>query len=251
MGSFRLDGQIAMVTGGGTGLGLAIAKALANAGAKTALVGRRPKTLADACDQIGPSASSWQADVTDLATLPDLVSRIETQLGPLDILVNNAGVHLKKPALETSDDEFFNVIQTHLLASFTLTREVVKRMLPLGRGSVLFIGSMASLFGIPEVAAYTAAKAAVVGLTKALAVEWSSQGVRVNAIAPGWIDSGMARIALAKDPARQDKIVSRTPMQRLGDDIDIGAAAVYLCSPAAQFVTGTTHVVDGGVSIGF
>ena len=251
MESFRLDGQVAMVTGGGTGLGMAIAKALASAGAKTALIGRRRQTLDEACGQIGPSASSWQADVTDLAALPDLVSRIETQLGPLDILVNNAGVHLKKPALETTDDEFANVIQTHLMASFTLAREAARRMLPRGRGSVLFIASMASLFGIPEVAAYTAAKSAVVGLTKALAVEWSPKGVRVNAIAPGWIDSGMARVALAKDPPRRDKIVSRTPMQRLGEDSDIGHAAVYLCSPAAQFVTGTTQVVDGGVSIGF
>lgn len=110
---------------------------------------------------------------------------------------------------------------------------------------------MANVFGIPHVAAYSAAKSALVGLTRALAVEWSGSGVRINAVVPGWIDSPMSRAALESDPARKTKILSRTPMARLGKAEDVGWASVYLCSRAAQFVTGTTLVIDGGASIGF
>ena len=124
-------------------------------------------------------------------------------------------------------------------------------MIARGHGSVIFIASMASLFGIPRVIAYSAAKSAFIGMVRTLATEVSGDGVRVNAIAPGWIDSDMMRKALDSDPARRDKILARTPMGRFGEAEDIGYAAVYLSSPAAKFVTGTVLPVDGGVSIGF
>ena len=124
-------------------------------------------------------------------------------------------------------------------------------MLERGHGSILFTASMASLMGIPLVVAYSAAKAAHLGMVRALAAEVSGRGVRVNAIAPGWIDSAMSRQALDNDPARKAKIIGRTPMGTLGDPEDVGWAAVYLCSPAAKFVTGTVLPVDGGASIGF
>ncbi len=249
--AFSLAGEIAIVTGGGTGLGLATAKCLTAAGARVAIVGRRGEVLQGAIQEIGASAIAVIGDISDLEALPRLVAEIEARVGPCSILVNNAGVHLKKPALETSDAEFQNVLQTHLSASFALSREVGRGMIERGKGSIILTGSMANVFGIPHVAAYSAAKSALVGLTRALAVEWSGSGVRINAVVPGWIDSPMSRAALESDPARKTKILSRTPLARLGEAEDVGWASVYLCSRAAQFVTGTTLVIDGGASIGF
>lgn len=248
---FRLDNQIALVTGGGTGLGLATCQALVEAGAHVIMTGRREEVLRQACLQLGQAAHYLPHDITDLASLPGLVEEIERRFGPLDILVNNAGIHLKKSAVDTSDAELAQVMQTHLFGSFALSRECGRRMLERGRGSILMILSMAALFGIPQVASYTAAKTALLGLTRALAVELSPQGVRVNAIAPGWIETAMSRPVLESDPARKQKVLSRTPLGRLGEPIDIGYAVVYLCSPAAKFVTGAVLPVDGGASIGF
>ena len=248
---FRLDGQLALVTGGGTGLGLGICQALTQAGARVVMTGRRQDVLRDACQQLGSAAGYLQHDVTDLSTIPGLVQRIEEELGPLDILVNNAGNHLKRPAVETSDADLASILQTHLLGSFALSRECGRRMIGRGRGSILMIASMSALFGIPQVSAYSAAKSAMAGLTRALAVEFSPHGVRVNAIAPGWIDTMLSRKAFEGDPARKQRILDRTPMGTLGEILDVGYAAVYLSSPAARFVTGIVLPVDGGASIGF
>jgi gluconate 5-dehydrogenase len=153
--------------------------------------------------------------------------------------------------VHTTPEEFGQVLQTHVIGAHALTRAVLPGMIERRHGNVLFIASMASLFGIPEVVAYSAAKSAYLGMVRTLAAEVSSQNVRVNAIAPGWIESDMMRKALDGDPARRDKILGRTPMGRFGEAEDIGWAAVYLCSPAARFVTGVVLPVDGGVSIGF
>ncbi len=184
-------------------------------------------------------------------TIPALVQRIEDEFGPLDILVNNAGNHLKRPAVDTSDADLASILQTHLFGSFALSRECGRRMTGRGRGSIIMIVSMSALFGIPQVTAYTAAKSALSGLTRALAVEFSPHGVRVNAIAPGWIETMLSRKAFEGDPARKQRILDRTPMGTLGEILDVGYAAVYLSSPAAKFVTGIVLPVDGGASIGF
>jgi gluconate 5-dehydrogenase len=246
-----LQGEIALVTGGGSGLGLAIARCMAAAGARVVLAGRREEVLDEAVVSIGSGALGIVHDVTRLDSLPQLVAQVEAQAGPLSILVNNAGVHLKKPALATSDQEFAELVQIHLFAAFALAREAATGMLARGKGSILFIASMASLFGIPEITAYSAVKSAVLGLTRTLAVEWSGAGVRVNAVVPGWIDVGMARITLERDPERKARILARTPLGRLGSPEDVGWASVYLCSPAASFVTGSALVVDGGAAVGF
>ena len=248
---FRLDGQSALVTGGGTGLGLGICQALTEAGARIVMTGRREEVLKDACKKLGDAASYLLHDVTELSTIPALIQRIEDRLGPLDILVNNAGSHLKKPAVETSDADLASILQTHLFGSFALSRECGRRMIARKRGSIIMIASMSALFGIPQVSAYSAAKSALSGLTRALAVEFSPHGVRVNAIAPGWFDTSLSRKAFEGDPSRREKILGRTPMGRLGDVIDVGYAAVYLSSSAARFVTGVLLPIDGGVSIGF
>jgi gluconate 5-dehydrogenase len=249
---FRLDGEVAIITGGATGLGLGMARSFVMAGAKVVLVGRREEELRQAVAALGAAASYVRHNVTEHGRAKGLVEAATHAAGsPPSILVNNAGVHLKKSAVDTSPEEFLNVLHTHVIGAHALTQAVLPGMIERKHGSVIFIASMASLFGIPNVIAYAAAKSAYVGMVRTLATEVSSANVRVNAIAPGWIDSDMMRQALAGDPARQAKILGRTPMGRFGTPDDIGWAAVYLCSPAAKFVTGVVLPVDGGVSIGF
>lgn len=248
---YSLAGETALVTGGGTGLGSGIARALFQAGARVALVGRRPEVLQSAAASIDSEVRTFPADITELAALPALVAKVEDALGPLTILVNNAGIHLKKPAVETSDADFDAVLRTHVAGAFALTREVGKRMVARRRGSVLFTASMASFMGIPNIVAYTAAKTAYLGLVRALATEWGPHGVRVNAIAPGWIASPMLESALSNDPARRAKILGRIPSQKFGEPEDIGWAATYLSSPAARYVNGVILPVDGGAAESF
>ncbi len=248
---FSLAGQTALITGGGTGLGLGIAKCCVESGAKVILIGRRKNELEKARTALGANAFVLAGDVTKLESIPALVRQAESTAGPISILVNNAGVHLKKFALETSDAEFAAVMQTHVFGSFALSREVGRRMVERKSGSILFTASMASLFGIPLVVAYSAAKSAYSGMVRTLAVELGEHGIRVNAIAPGWIESDMMNEALSGDQARKAKILGRTPLNQFGQAEDIGWTAVYLSSPAAKFVTGVILPVDGGVSIGF
>jgi gluconate 5-dehydrogenase len=249
--AFSLQGQTAVITGGGSGLGLGIARCFVQAGAKVVLAGRRADVLKRAAKELG-DAAIWEAhDVTALDEAGEFIERIIRRVGDVSILVNNAGVHLKKPALETTPAEFNAILQTHVVAAFSLTRAVLPRMISRRQGNILFTASMASLFGIPQVVAYSAAKSAYLGMVRSLATEVSPHGVRVNAVAPGWIESDMMRNALDADPERSKKILDRTPMHRFGTAEDIGWAATYLCSPAGRFVTGVVLPVDGGASIGF
>jgi NAD(P)-dependent dehydrogenase (short-subunit alcohol dehydrogenase family) len=251
MNAFSLKGQTALITGGGTGLGLGVASCFVQAGARVVLVGRRQETLERAAKKLGKAAILEAHDITALDQADALIKRIGKRTGPISILVNNAGFHLKKCATDTTPAELNQVLQTHVVAAFALTRAVLPGMLARKHGSILFMGSMASLFGIPMVSAYSAAKSAYLGLVRSLATEVSPKGVRVNAIAPGWIKSDMMLKALSGDPARSERILRRTPMSRFGTAEDVGWAATYLCSPAAGFVTGIVLPVDGGVSIGF
>jgi NAD(P)-dependent dehydrogenase (short-subunit alcohol dehydrogenase family) len=248
---FSLAGETALITGGGSGLGLAIARALSAAGAQVVLVGRREEVLREAADSLGPGAHWLRHDVTDGAAAAGLIDRVIHEVGEVGILVNNAGVHLKKAIADTSDEEFAAVLDTHVRGAFAMTRAVVPGMQRRRHGSILFIASMVSLFGMPMVAAYAAAKSAYLGLVRALACELGPFEVRVNAIAPGWIETPMLHQALDGDAPRRNKILGRTPMARFGQPADIGWAAVYLCSPEAGFVNGIVLPVDGGASIGF
>lgn len=249
---FNLTSETALITGGGTGLGFGMARCLAAAGAKVVLVGRREAELKSAAGEIGAAASFVSHDVTQLDRAGDLIHKAGAAAGsPVSILINNAGIHLKKRAQDTSPAEFDAVLRTHVSAAHALTAAVLPGMIDRKHGHILFTASMASLIGIPLVIAYSAAKAAHLGMVRSLATEVAPHGIRVNAIAPGWIDSAMLRQAMSNDPPRQAKILGRTPMARFGEADDIGWAAVYLCSSAAKFVTGVCLPVDGGASIGF
>jgi NAD(P)-dependent dehydrogenase (short-subunit alcohol dehydrogenase family) len=247
-----LAGEIALVTGGGTGLGLGIARALHAAGARVCLVGRRPAPLEEAARELGAGALAFAADITLAADRARLLAEIaERTGGPVSILVNNAGVHLKKPALEVTDEEFDRVLSTHVGAAFSLTRDIGREMVARRHGSVVFVASMTSYIGMPNVVGYTAAKSAILGLTRAFASEWAAHGVRVNAIAPGWIESPMLHQALDGDPARKAKIVGRIPGHEFGRPQDIGSAVAFLCSPAAAYINSVILPVDGGAHCGF
>jgi gluconate 5-dehydrogenase len=222
------------------------------AGGRVVLVGRRESELANACDELGERASFVAQDITRFEEMPALVQRAEDAAGaPVSILVNNAGIHLKKLAMDTTPEEFQSVLNTHLLAAHALTRAVVPGMLARGHGSILFTSSMAAFMGVPQVVAYSAAKSAFFGMVSTLSAELAARGVRVNAIAPGWIFSEMSSKALDSDPERKAKVMSRIQMGRMGRPEDIGNTAVFLSSPAAAYITGVTLPVDGGAIVSF
>lgn len=248
---FRTDNMVALVTGGGSGIGLAIAEALCRSGAQTVICGRRMDVLASAVERIGERAIAERYDVTQTDQAPEFVERVLRRVGTIDILVNNAGIHLKKPADVTDEAEFLNVLNTHVIGAHALTRAVLPSMRAKKNGRILFIASMTALFGMPQVIAYSAAKSAYLGMVMTLATEVGGDGITVNAIAPGFIDTPMMRKAVESDPDRKDRILKRTSLRRFGTPDDIGLAAVYLSSPAASFITGTCLVVDGGAANGF
>ncbi|MFN3402460.1 MAG: SDR family NAD(P)-dependent oxidoreductase [Cytophagaceae bacterium] len=248
---FNLHNRLALITGGGTGLGLGMAKCIIQAGGKVVITGRREDVLKNACDELGSNARYICSDITDKNSLTSLVSNIEDNIGPIDILVNNAGINLKKSSLETTDEEFENIIDINVKSAFALTREVAKNMLERKSGSIIMISSMSALYGLANVAAYGASKSAVTGMVRILASEYSPKGVRVNSIAPGFIETPMLLKAINNDPERKNKILGRTPMNTFGKPEDIGYAAVFLASDASKYITGINLVVDGGNSIGF
>lgn len=247
----QTEKKTAIVTGGGSGLGFAIAKAFTQNGITTIIAGRDQAKLIKAQEQLGPLCFFKVLDVTDYTAIPAFVEEIESTHGPIDILVNNAGINQKKEFTEVSDIEFTNMLNTNVTAVFVLSREVAKKMLTRKKGSILNISSMAAQYGLPKVIAYTASKTAIEGMTRAMAVELSPMGIRVNAIAPGFIYSDMTAKALDSDPDRKARVMARTPMGHMGQPEDIGAAALYLSGEDARYITGVVLPVDGGNSISY
>ena len=245
------NNQVAVVTGGASGIGLAIAEKFVGSGIRTIIIGRDQQKLNNAQAKLGAFCTAVCFDLNDLASIPSLVQKLVAQHKKVDILVNNAGINMKKDFVEVTDADFLQIIQTNVIAVFALSRELAKHMIDRGNGSIINISSMASQYGIPKVIAYTASKSAIEGMTKAMAVELSPKGIRVNCIAPGFIATDMSARALNGDAERKQKVMGRTPMGRLGNPSDIGDAALFLSSCGAQYVTGVILPVDGGNSIGF
>jgi NAD(P)-dependent dehydrogenase (short-subunit alcohol dehydrogenase family) len=247
----RTHSKVAIITGGGSGLGFGIAEKFVSLGITTIIVGRDEEKLKAAQLKLGEHAYVKQCDLNDLKSIPAFIQNIIDEFGQIDILVNNAGINMKKDFVEVTDEDFQKVITTNLCAVFSITREVVKDMLKRENGSVINISSMAAQYGLPRVIAYSSSKTAIEGFTRAMASELSGRGIRVNCIAPGFIETPMTAKALNDDPVRKGKAIGRTPMGKMGKPADIGAAAAYFASDEAGFVTGTVLCVDGGNSIGF
>lgn len=248
--AFGLGGKRALVTGGGSGLGLAIARAMAAAGAEVILAGRRAEVLEAAARDI-PGAQWAVVDLAAVDTLAGFAEELERRHGPIDILVNNAGNTVKKRFQDSTMADLDHVLDVHLRGALALTRPIIAGQAARGGGSVLFTASMTSFIGQPLVLGYTAAKSALLGVVRGLSAEFAGQGVRVNGIAPGWIDTPLFRQATDADPARLRKILGRIQMERVGTPEEIGWACVFLASAAAGYVTGQTLVVDGGALVGF
>jgi len=242
---------IAIVTGGASGIGLAIVQKFIQNDIFTIVIGRDEKKLQAVKDILGGKGNAIQFDLNDLKSIPQLIKDIHGRYGQIDILVNNAGINMKKPFTEVTDEEFQSILHTNLNAVFSLSRETVKVMEQQGSGSIINISSMAAKYGLPKVIAYSASKSAIEGMTAAMAVELSPKGIRVNAIAPGFIITDMTDRAFNADPERKQKAIGRTPMGYMGKPEDIGEAAFFLATDASKYITGTSIRVDGGNAIGF
>ena len=244
--------KTAIITGGGSGIGLAIAEKFVQQNIRVVIIGRDGGKLNAAKEKLGEWCEAVSFDMNDLPGIPNLVNELVQRFGKIDILINNAGINQKKGFTEVTDDEFQKILLTNVTAVFALSREVVKTMLDKKvEGVIINISSMAAQYGLPKVIAYSASKNAIDGMTRAMAVELSPKGIRVNAIAPGFITTAMTAKAFSDDPERMNKAMGRTPMGKFGLPGDIGDAAVFLVSDAARYITGVILPVDGGNSIGF
>ncbi len=241
----------AIVTGGNAGLGFATAKKLCDKGIITYVNGRNEEKTRKACEALGENARAFILDLNKLDEIPAAIEKIAEEAGTIDILVNNAGINMKKELLEVTDKEFQSILHTNVTSVFVMTREVSKFMKEQNSGSIINISSMAAQYGIPKVIAYSASKTAVEGMTRAMAVDLAQFGIRVNCIAPGFIKTNMSSKALDSDPERKQKVLSRTPMGKLGEPSDIADAVYYYATSESKFTTGTILPIDGGNSIGF
>jgi 2-deoxy-D-gluconate 3-dehydrogenase len=245
---FNLTGKNALVTGSQVGLGAGIAVGLAQAGANVVVHGKDSRGIEEVCAAIsatGAKAVRAIADVSDARACEELVELTVREFGSIDILVNNAGIIRRSPAADFSIKDWMDVIEINLNAVFRLSQLAGRHMLKQGRGKIVNIASLLSFQGGVFVPAYTAAKSGVAGVTKAFANEWAAKGINVNAIAPGYMATDNTA-ALRKDVDRSRQILERIPAGRWGDPHDLAGAAVFLCSPASDYVHGHVLVVDGG-----
>jgi NAD(P)-dependent dehydrogenase (short-subunit alcohol dehydrogenase family) len=246
----RLDGRIALVTGASHGIGEGMARGFAEAGADVALAARSMDDLervAASIRALGRRALVIPTDATDLTALQQMVERTAEQYGTIDILANVAGVGFRKNILDCTLDDWNHVLNIHLRAVYFGSQAVVPIMMRQKRGKIINIASMNSYRGFQGLSLYGLAKAAVLQLTKTMAVEWADHNIQVNAIAPGWIATPMLT---TMQQSRKDWVLEHTPQHRMGSPEDIAALAVYLASPASDFVTGQTYAVDGGFTAG-
>jgi len=243
-----LHGRTALVTGASSGLGRHFATVLAGAGAHVALAARRLESLEDVVAEItaaGGQATAVPLDVTDAASVRDGVREAASALGGLDILVNNAGTTVSKAALDHTEDDWDRVIDTNLKGAFLVAQEAARVMKDGAKGgSIVNIASILGLRVAGHVAAYAASKAALVQLTQALALEWARFGIRVNALAPGYMETDLNRDFLATDAGQA--LIKRVPQRRLGRLADLDGPLLLLCSDASAYMTGAIVPVDGG-----
>ena len=249
LSKFSLAGKTALVTGCKRGIGFAMAEGLAEAGADiigvSASLEESGSEIEKAVTALGRKVTAYQCDFADRTAVKAFAATVLAEQGTPDILMNNAGVIRRAPAAEHPDDLWFEVIDVNLNAQFLLSREIGAKMIERGSGKVIFTASLRSFQGGITVPGYAASKGGIGQLTKALANEWASKGVQVNAIAPGYIATDNTE-ALRNDPARQQAILSRIPAGRWGEPDDFKGPAIFLASAASDYVNGEILVVDGG-----
>ena len=245
---FDLKGKTALVTGGNGGIGLGMAQGLAAAGARIAIAGRDKAKNKEALKSL-PDAVAVEADLKDENACRAMVDEAAKRLGRLDILVNNAGTNIRKRPEEYTLDEWKLVLDTNLTSAFVAAQAAYPHMKRVGGGKIVNIGSMMSIFGASFVAPYGASKGAIVQLTRALATAWAKDNIQVNAVLPGWIDTALTQRARKEIGGLHERVLARTPAGRWGEPQDLSGIAVFLCSKASDFITGTAIPVDGGYSV--
>jgi 2-deoxy-D-gluconate 3-dehydrogenase len=249
---FDLKGKVAIVTGGNGGIGLGMARGLATAGAHVVVAARdaaKSRAAVAELNRLGSGARAIPVDVTDEAAVTALISATREQYGRIDVLVNNAGTNIRKPAHELTLTEWHRVLDTNLTSAFLCARAVYPVMKAGGGGKIINVGSMMSIFGASFAPAYGASKGGMVQLTKSLATAWARDNIQVNAVLPGWIDTDLTRRARQEVAGLNDNVLRRTPAGRWGVIDDLAGVAVFLASPASDFVTGAAIPVDGGYAI--
>jgi 2-deoxy-D-gluconate 3-dehydrogenase len=248
MNLFSLTGKTALDTGGNGGIGLGMARGLAGSGATVAIAGRDKTKNAQALKALGAKTISLEADLRDEKSCRAMVEQAAERLGRLDILINNAGTNIRKPPQDYSLEEWKLVLDTNLTSAFVASQTAYPHMKHTGGGKIVNIGSMMSIFGASFVAPYGASKGGIVQLTRALATAWAKDNIQVNAVLPGWIDTALTRKARQDIAGLHERVLARTPAGRWGAPDDLSGIAVFLCSPASDFITGTAIPVDGGYS---
>ncbi|SEA58379.1 SDR family NAD(P)-dependent oxidoreductase [Leifsonia sp. 21MFCrub1.1] len=246
---FALTGSRALVTAASRGLGREIALELAGQGADVVLGVRDPDGSAGLLEELrafGVDAAAIRMDVLDLAACRAAIDAVTEQRGPIDILVNNAGGGIDAPALEVTEEDFDHVWQLNTRSTFFLSQHVAKSMRENGGGAIVNVASQAGLVALPGEASYCAAKAAVVHLTRCLAVEWGQYGIRVNAVAPTFIETDGTSAALSDDAFRADTVERIAALHRIGEPREVSGAVAFLASPSASLITGQTLAIDGG-----
>ena len=244
---FRLDGQLAVITGGARGIGRATAELFLAAGARVVLLDRDGQAAAATASELGAHASAGAVDVADEAQVDAAFAAVLSAHGRIDVLVNNAGTALRRPTVELSVADWQKVVDVNLTGVFLCARAAARAMLPAGRGSIVNMASIMGLSGgglYPNIS-YQATKGAVVNMTRALAVEWAPSGVRVNAVAPTWVDTEFIA-QLKAQPDLMERIRQVTPLGRMAQPEEIARAILFLASSAASMVTGHVLAVDGG-----
>jgi 2-deoxy-D-gluconate 3-dehydrogenase len=246
MNPFSLEGKVALVTGANAGLGQAIAIALAQAGADIAAAGRSaPSETQARVEPLGRRFAAIHADLATIEPVQRIVDETLEKLGRIDVLVNNAGIIRRADAVDFTEQDWDDVIDTNLKTAFFLAQAAGRRMIAQGGGKIINIASMLSFQGGIRVPSYTASKSGLAGITRLLANEWAGKGVNVNAIAPGYMTTSNTQ-ALRADEKRNAEILARIPAGRWGDPGDLGGAAVFLASSASDYVHGVILPVDGG-----
>jgi 2-deoxy-D-gluconate 3-dehydrogenase len=248
MNLFDLRGKAALVTGGNGGIGLGMAQGLAAAGARVAIAGRDPEKNSQALKAVS-GAIALQADVRDEKSCRAMVEDAAKRLGRLDILVNNAGINVRKQPQEYSIEEWKLVMDTNLTSAFVASQTAYAHMKNAGGGKIVNIGSMMSIFGASFTTPYAASKGGIVQMTRALATAWARDNIQVNAVLPGWINTALTRGAREQVKGLNENVLRRTPAGRWGEPQDLAGIAIFLCSPASDFITGTAIPVDGGYSV--
>jgi len=239
-----LSGRVALVTGSTRGIGRRIAETLADCGARVAIVGRDAAKAADVAGQVSPEARGFGCDVADVASVNALVAAVEGAFGSIDILVNNAGVTRDNIMLRLKDDDWDAVINANLRGAFAATRAATRGMMKRRWGRIINIASVVGLVGNKGQSNYAASKAGLIGLTKAVAKEFASRNILVNAIAPGFIETDMTD---AMTPEARAALTGGIPLERLGKPSDVASMAAFLASEHASYITGQVLVVDGGL----